>query len=82
MRACCLGDVLVVNMPAQPAQGIVFSIHGLACLYTSSGVHFFIHLDHSLVGLFSAGCRSRVFAKELGDCFCGGGVGVDVLQTV
>lgn len=61
-------------------KGILFSIPFLACLYTSSDVlvFFFILLDHSLVGSFSAGFISGVFTKETGDSFCGRGMGVDV----
>lgn len=39
---------------------------------------FFILLDQSLVGSFSAKFISCVFTKESGDYFCGGGLWVDV----
>lgn len=57
---------------------ILFSIPVLARLYTSSDVCFFILLDQSLVGSFSAKFISCVFTKESGDHFCGGGLWVDV----
>lgn len=59
-------------------KGILFSIPVLACLYTSYDVRFFILLDQSLVGSFSAKFISYVFTKESGDYFCGGGLWVDV----